>query len=97
MSDLCTVNMKPETWPNMLVSDMRVNGEAVYAITYGNYHFNPYDPELQAMSGMTCLMRASVHEKLLSGEYTVSPESQRLMRLIILDKSGRQVDYLGID
>ena len=94
MSDLCTVNMRPETWPNTLVSDMRVNGEAVYSINYGNYHFCPFGDE---MLGMTCLMRASVHEKLLNGQYTVSPESQRLMRLIVLDESGRTVDYLGLD
>ena len=97
MSDLCTINMRPETWPNRLVSDLRINGEAVYSITYGDYHFNPYNPDMHDISGMTCLMRASVHEKLLNGEYSISPNSQRLMRLIILDKTGKMIDYLGVN
>lgn len=93
MGNICFINRRPNTWPACLskkVLKPEYGSESLIHIRYGTFDDYPdgaYELEM--------LMRRSVYNKLLSGEYSVDPDSNRLRRLMVIDRNGRAVEPLG--
>ena len=61
-------------------------GEELIKICYGSFDDDP-----GGSVDLEMLMRRSVYEKVMSGEYSVSPESKKRRKLILIDHSGKEV------
>lgn len=93
MGSICHINKNPNTWTafetNMQLKP-EFGGEKLMKVRYGTFDDDP-----DGLCDMEMYMRPSVYNSLLNGTYTVSPDSARLHRLIILDVSGNVVPALG--
>lgn len=93
MGTICSINTRPNTWP-AFTTEAKLKPEfgtdPLYVIHYGSLDDDPV-----GVSDLTMLMRKSIYDKLLSGEYVVSPDSNRVNRLIVLDRDGKTVQPLS--
>lgn len=93
MGSICHIKNDPKTWtaiPSDKKTKPEYGSEPLVDITYGNFDDDPGgDFEL------TMLMRKSIYDRLLSGEYSIMPDSSILRCLRICDSAGRHIPPLG--
>ena len=89
MGSIIYINRHPDTW-TVLFGDWRLKesfgGDKLIKVRYGTFDDDPsgaFDLEM--------FMRNSVYDKLLSGEYHVSPDSCFSKTLVIVDKTGKMI------
>ena len=93
MGSICHINQNPNTWktiPTRKKTRPEYGGESLISVTYGDFDDDP-----GGTFELVMLMRKSVYDKLISGEYTVMPDSSTLRCLRICDGSGRHIPPLG--
>ena len=93
MGSICHIKKNPKTWTafetNMQLKP-EFGGEKLMTVRYGTFDDDP-----DGLCDMEMYMRTSVYNALIQGTYTVSPDSARLHRLILLDADGKVVPSLG--
>lgn len=95
MGSICHICKSPRAWlmwPTGYRTRSDLGGEELVRIRYGTWDDDPggvFDLEM--------LMRRSVYDKLLSGVYTIAPDSDWKRSLHVLDESGELVVPLGED
>lgn len=93
MGSICHIYMNPAHWNAYLTSKRlkaAFGGESLYNVRYG-----VIDDDPDGTTDLEMLMRESVYQKVLSGEYTVSPMSRHRHTLLLEDKAGIQVPPLA--
>lgn len=93
MRTINSINTEPGAWPVRPTNKKtkpEFGGEPVVQIVYGNL-----DRDSDGLFELEMLMRKSVYDKLKSGEYSVSAESERLNKLIVIDRAGQIIKPLG--
>lgn len=94
MGSICSINRNPNTW-RMWYPDKKLKekfgGESLVKIVYGTFDDYPQSFEMEMY------MRESIYQKLISGEYKVSSDSNIYKRLIIEDSNGDEVRAIADD
>ena len=93
MGSIYHIVANPERW-NAYITTKRLKeeygGDRLYHIRYGLLDDDPcgcFDLEM--------LMRESIFQGVMSGEYTISNESKYKQRLILLDKDHKEIPPLS--
>ncbi len=91
MGSICWIEKDPQKW-RVYNSGKRLKeefgGEELLKIIFGSF-------DDECLCEMEMYMRPSVYEKVLKGEYSVSPESKWKHDLILIDKDGKKVPPIG--
>ncbi len=93
MGSICSINRCPSTWPAYETGKHlkpEFGGETLWHVEYGTFDDYPEGP-----SPLEMFMRESVYKDLIAGKYSVSPDSDRLHRLILIDATGHPLKPLG--
>lgn len=93
MGSICYINRNPKSWVAYMTQKklrQEYGGEPLYNVRYGTLDDDP-----DGCSDLEILMRESVYQKVLTGEYTVSAESKHMHRLILIDRNGKEVEPLS--
>lgn len=89
MGSICHINRNPKTW-KMYYPDKKLKekygGDTLVHIAYGSFDDYPQ------MFDLEMLMRESIYNKLVSGEYLVSEDSSWKRKLIVTDKEGKIIE-----
>lgn len=92
MGSICYINSDPNSWLSIetnLYLKPQYGGEGLYSV-----HFGTFDDDSCGVIDMEMYMRESVYLKVMSGEYTVSPQSGRNHELILQDKQSNIIPAL---
>lgn len=93
MGSICHINRNPKTWtaiPSGKKTKPEYGDEPLIKITYGDFDDDP-----GGTFELVMLMRKSIYDKLISGEYSVMNDSSRLRSLRVCDRAGQYVKPLG--
>lgn len=89
MGSICYINTDPTTW-EVYNTDKQLKpeygGEYLYKVYYG-----VFDDDLTGQNDMEILIRSSVYNHLILGDYKVSSQSKFKRRLIIQDINGNKI------
>lgn len=86
MGSITSIRRNPKTWSVLDRGEtLKATGEPVVKVQYGSCDDYP------GMYELSMYMRKSVYEKCLSGEYAVSPESDLVTGLVLVDRTGNPV------
>lgn len=87
MGSICWIEKDPKKWKLRETTKKlkeEYGGEGLLKVKYGEF-------DDECLCDMEMYMRFSVWEKILTGEYTVSPNSKWQRKLILVDKEGKEV------
>lgn len=89
MGSICYINIDPKTWKVCNTNKQlkqEYGGEHLYKIYYGIF-----DDDLTGQDDMEMLIRSSIYNCLVSGDYKVSSQSKFKRELIIQDMYGNEI------
>ena len=93
MGSIYHINKNPEKWnahyPGISLKPEH-GGEPLLKIIYGTCDDDP-----GGIEELTMLMRKSVYEKIMNGEYSISTQSNRT--LVVIDRNGNMIPPLNSD
>lgn len=93
MGSICWISSDPRRWRAYETGQKlkeEYGGEDLFKVCYGSFDDDPggvFDLEM--------LMRQSVYQKAMSGEYKVSPNSRWQHKLILVDAVGKEISPVG--
>lgn len=93
MGSIYYINRNPhqwKVWESDKVLKPLYGSERLLNVVYGEYDDYP-----SGVCELEMYMRPSIYNKLLSGEYTVDPESTNRRSLIIRDKNNNEIKPLA--
>ena len=93
MGSICWIDGNPKRWRACETGQElkpEFGGEELVQVYYGTFDDDP-----GGAFELEMLMRRSVYEKALSGEYMVSPASKWEHRLILIDSKCKEVVPIG--
>ena len=92
IGSICYINKNPRTWHSeetSLVTKKEYGSEELVKICYGEFDDFPAPFEL------TMLMRKSIYNKLISGEYKVSSDCHFNRELTVIDRNNNKIEPLN--
>jgi hypothetical protein len=89
---MARINVDPQTWQTTeagLKLKQQYGGERLMMVCYGSSSDAP-----DAEQDLETYMRKSIYDKVISGDYTVSPDAEGY-KLVLLRADGRKVPRLS--
>lgn len=93
LSSIYFIFTNPKHWHTYLTSKRlkeKYSNEPLYNVRYG-----VLDDDPDGTTDLEMLMRESVYQKVMSGEYTVSQESKYRHKLILVDKNQNPIQPIS--
>ena len=87
MGSICYIQTVPSEWTAWQAGLRLVDslgGEDLVRVRFGSF-------DDETLSDMEMYMRQSIFDKVMSGEYRVSPNSKWKKKLVLIDKHGNEV------